>query len=282
MAAVSVLPGELSHHPHQLLSVTERDTMWPGRVRVRVFSGQGQPKTAAPPQSQNPSCAPAVACCGDKLLLGACGEERERRGDFELLCGKSRVPAVGHSEAECWEMGYRTVGRKQPALGLEDQFLWGRSPPVPLGDWTSSDSLWLILVPGKDRSLSLSSCENGSVCLATVSTRIQRPTGAFKNTILDKHRIIFSGKSERGFPSLLLIQEECPFISRYTSRLLILGIKKKKRMKPFASASVTITEQDAHTTQPGHHKKDSFFSVFFFFFSLFFFLTVEEYLITLK
>lgn len=39
--------------------------------------------------------------------------------------------------------------------------------------------------------------ENGSVCLATVSSRIQRPTEAFKNTILDKHKIIFSSKSER-------------------------------------------------------------------------------------
>lgn len=55
------------------------------------------------------------------MLLGARGEER-KKGDFELLCEKSRVPAVGHSETECWEMGYRTVGRKQPPEPSRDQF----------------------------------------------------------------------------------------------------------------------------------------------------------------
>lgn len=42
MAAVSVLPGELSHHPHQLLSVTGRGTMWPqGAKNASVFSRAG-------------------------------------------------------------------------------------------------------------------------------------------------------------------------------------------------------------------------------------------------
>jgi len=42
MAAVSVLPGELSHHPHQLLSVIRRGTMWPhGGKDARVFSRAG-------------------------------------------------------------------------------------------------------------------------------------------------------------------------------------------------------------------------------------------------
>ena len=160
--------------------------------------GQGT-KTAAPPQSQNPSCTPAVACCGDKLLLGPCGEER-KKGDFELLCGKSRVPAVGHSETECWEMGDRTVGRKQPPEPSRDQFPSGEelhlSPEetgLPQTPSVTHPRAW----KGQKPFIILLFVENGSVCLATVSTRIQRPTGAFKNTILDKHKIIFSGKSER-------------------------------------------------------------------------------------
>lgn len=153
--------------------------MWPRGVWQLDVSGRAQPKTAAPPQSQNPSCAPAVACCGDKLLLGACGEER-KKGDFELCVERAGFLLWGIQRLSA-EMGYRTsVGRKQPTEPSRVQFLWGGNPPVPLGDWTSSDA--------RDSSSCLKRteafhyplvCRKGSVCLATVSTRIQRPLRSF-------------------------------------------------------------------------------------------------------
>lgn len=115
------------------------------------------------------------------MLLGPCGEAR-KKGDFELLCEKSRVPAVGRSETESWEMGYRTVGREPPAEPGRDQLPSGEelhlSPEetgLPQTLSVTHPHAW----KGQTPFIILLFVENGSVCLATVSTRIQRPTEAF-------------------------------------------------------------------------------------------------------
>lgn len=140
-----------------------------------------------------------MSCCGDKSLLGPCGEAK-KKWDFELLCGKSRVPAVGHSETECWEMGYRTVGREPLTEPAGTSSLRGRNSTCPPEE-TGLPQTLSVTHPhawkGQKPFIILLFVENGSVCLAIESTRIQRPTEAFKNTTLDKHKIIFSSKSER-------------------------------------------------------------------------------------